>query len=176
MAFRVGFGIIIALILVFLYGEKESFSRDSASVGLDKIKGIEESSKKLPADLVSVYLHVEGASPSRGQIIASLFNSRESFLRQGEAFAVMITKIDKYGKALLSFTNVPPGSYAISVLYDENEDGKLDLGFLGISLEKMAFSRNAKVPFGLPSFDHARINILSSIDPVIIDLKSAIYP
>ena len=46
-------------------------------------------------------------------------------------------------------------SYAIAVYHDENDNDSFDQGFLGIPLEDYAFSNNAAVFLGPPSFDDA---------------------
>ena len=42
--------------------------------------------------------------------------------------------------------------YAVSVVYDEDGNGKLNTGFLGIPSDPVGFSNNAKGTFGPPSF------------------------
>ena len=49
---------------------------------------------------------------------------------------------------------IPPGTYAIGVYVDENENEKLDTNFLGIPKEQFGFSNNAKT-FGIPKFEAA---------------------
>jgi uncharacterized protein (DUF2141 family) len=53
---------------------------------------------------------------------------------------------------------VPPGSYALSVIHDENGNGRLDT-FAGIPREGFGFSRNPAVRFGPPRFGDARFAV-----------------
>ena len=48
-----------------------------------------------------------------------------------------------------------PGSYALSVIHDENGNGRLDTT-LGIPREGFGFSRNPAIGFGPPSFETVR--------------------
>ena len=51
-----------------------------------------------------------------------------------------------------------PGTYAVSLVHDENGNGKLDT-LLGIPREGFAFSRNPAIRFGPPRFDEASFRV-----------------
>jgi uncharacterized protein (DUF2141 family) len=51
--------------------------------------------------------------------------------------------------------DMPPGAYALSVVHDENGNGRLDTR-LGIPREGFGFSNNPRIWFGPPSFESAR--------------------
>ncbi len=53
---------------------------------------------------------------------------------------------------------VPPGSYALSVIHDENGNGRLDT-FAGVPREGFGFSRNPAIRFGPPRFGEARFAV-----------------
>ncbi|NQX95606.1 MAG: DUF2141 domain-containing protein [Erythrobacter sp.] len=56
----------------------------------------------------------------------------------------------------IRFPNVEPGTYAIALLHDENDDGKANRAFLGMMpKEGYGFSRDAKVRMGPPKFKDA---------------------
>jgi len=63
--------------------------------------------------------------------------------------------INDVGGARFEFSGLAAGNYAVSVVYDEDGNGKLNTGFLGIPSEPVGFSNNAKATFGPPSFDKA---------------------
>lgn len=54
-----------------------------------------------------------------------------------------------------TFTDVEPGSYAIALLHDENDNGKADRALGMMPKEGFGFSRDAKVRMGPPKFDDA---------------------
>ena len=58
-------------------------------------------------------------------------------------------------EARSDFEDIPPGTYALVVLHDENMNGKLDTNWLGIPKEDYGFSNNAKASLGPPSFSAA---------------------
>ena len=57
--------------------------------------------------------------------------------------------------ATIIFKSVPPGSYALAILHDENNNKKMDKNMLGIPKEGYGFSNNASAPFGPPSYKKA---------------------
>lgn len=52
------------------------------------------------------------------------------------------------------FADLPPGTYALAVIHDENGNAKLDT-FAGIPREGFGFSRNPAIGFGPPRFGSA---------------------
>ena len=54
--------------------------------------------------------------------------------------------------------DLPEGVYAVSLIHDENGNGKLDKLF-GIPREGFAFSRNPAIRFGPPRYDEASITV-----------------
>ena len=58
-------------------------------------------------------------------------------------------------KASCEFSQIEPGTYAVSVFHDENSNGKLDTNFLGIPREGVGASNDARGHMGPPKFDAA---------------------
>ena len=54
--------------------------------------------------------------------------------------------------------NVPAGQYALSVIHDENGNGRLDT-FLRVPREGFGFSRNPRIRMGPPRFEETRFTI-----------------
>jgi len=119
---------------------------------------------------VSLVVSVSGAIPDKGQAIFSLFDNEDDFLKL--PLINEITPIDSQGGAAYTFEALEVGTYAIAVAYDEDGDGKLDTGFLGIPTELVGFSNNAKGRFGPPSFEKASF-VLSSFKTLQVILGKA---
>jgi uncharacterized protein (DUF2141 family) len=94
---------------------------------------------------------VHGAKAQTGNAIASVFSSPENYLKA--PISEQSKAVNEVGRAQFIFRGLKEGEYAISVIYDEDSNGKLNTGFLGIPKEKIGFSNNAKSTFGPPSFD-----------------------
>ena len=98
---------------------------------------------------LSITVVVEGAETNKGQIIFSLFNSADNFLKA--PLVNEILPVNMNGQVVFHLKNLSAGTYAISVVYDKDSNGKLNTGFLGIPVELVGFSNNAKGMFGPPS-------------------------
>lgn len=93
---------------------------------------------------------------SAGAVACALFESSEGFPTEylHSATNIMFIKVrDK--QARCDFEDIPPGTYALAVVHDENMNGKLDTKWLGIPTEGYGFSNNAKALLGSPSFSAA---------------------
>lgn len=70
------------------------------------------------------------------------------------------------------FKSVPPGSYAIAILHDENNNQKMDKNILGIPKEGYGFSNNVSGAFGPPSYKKASFNhTASGLTEILIKTK-----
>ena len=63
-----------------------------------------------------------------------------------------------------TFTNLAPGTYAVSVLHDENGNGKLDSNFLGIPTEGYGVSNNHTHSMSAPSWDESKFEVKAADD------------
>jgi len=93
---------------------------------------------------------------SKGTVACALFESPAGFPSEflHSATNVMIIKIRK-AQARCDFEDIPPGTYAMVVIHDENMNGKLDTNALGVPKEGYGFSNDAKKFLGTPSFSAA---------------------
>jgi len=99
---------------------------------------------------IALEIRVTGAKANTGQVIGSLFLSEEKYLKETELSQTLA--VDEHGDVSFTFNNLASGSYAVSVIYDEDMNGKMN-SFLGIPSEAFGFSNNVKGLFGPPSFD-----------------------
>ena len=119
---------------------------------------------------LSLIVEVSGATPGKGQAICSLFTSADTYLKQP---AIKKTQpIDSNGQVEFKLDGLDPGTYAISVVYDEDGNGKLNTGLFGIPTELVGVSNNAKGAFGPPSYKKAAF-VLSTSDTIRISLGKA---
>jgi uncharacterized protein (DUF2141 family) len=103
-----------------------------------------------------IHVKILNIRNSTGTVDCALFESSVGFpiefLRS--ATNVMVIKIRK-AEARCDFEDIPPGTYAMAVIHDENMNGKLDTNRLGIPKEGYGFSNDAKGWLGPPSFSAA---------------------
>ena len=58
-------------------------------------------------------------------------------------------------QARCDFLDIPPGTYALAVIHDEDMDGKLDTDGVRLPTEGYGFSNDARALMGAPSFKAA---------------------
>jgi hypothetical protein len=61
----------------------------------------------------------------------------------------------RHTEARCDFEDIPPGTYALALIHDENMNGKLDTNWLGVPTEGYGFSNDVKALLGVPSFSAA---------------------
>lgn len=93
---------------------------------------------------------------STGTVACALFESKVGFPAEylSAATNIMGIKVRKT-QAQCYFGEIPPGTYAIAVIHDENMNGRLDTNSLGIPTEGYGFSNDAQGFIGAPSFSAA---------------------
>jgi len=100
-----------------------------------------------------VSVAVTGLRSPRGQVLACLTAQAAAFpdCRKDPASRRLVVSIPVQGPLTLDFGAIPPGRYAVSLIHDENSNGKLDTVMM-LPREGFGFSRDARVRFGPPSF------------------------
>jgi uncharacterized protein (DUF2141 family) len=100
-----------------------------------------------------IHVQILNIRNSTGTVDCALFDAPEGFpievLRS--ATNVMVIKV-RHTQARCDFEDIPPGTYALAIIHDENSNGKLDTNWLGIPTEGYGFSNDAKGSLGPPSF------------------------
>lgn len=115
--------------------------------------------------LSAATLDVEIQGINDGGILhLAIYNSKEVFEsdrgdKPGSQSGIEAGVVKKIGKGTYKGSfEIPPGTHAIGVYIDENDNEKLDTNFLGIPKEQYGFSNNAKA-FGIPKFEAASFSL-----------------
>ncbi len=103
-----------------------------------------------------IHVDILGIRNSTGTVDCALFDSPDGFPNEFLHYAtnVMVIKI-RDTKARCDFLDIPPGTYALAVIHDENMNGELERKWPGIPTEGYGFSNDAKGFLGPPSFSAA---------------------
>ncbi len=105
-----------------------------------------------------VSVTVTGLRSAKGQVLACLSTAKRGFPDCTHDPAARHVIMPAANGMKLDFGPVPPGLYAVSLLHDENGNGKADM-MLIMPREGFGFSRDAPVRFGPPSFAAAAFNV-----------------
>lgn len=107
----------------------------------------------------TVVVDVVGFEHDRGQALVALYLTAKGFPDDPRHAHQKVAAPIRGDRARVTFTEVPAGEFAVAVLHDENGNLKMDTGFLGMPTEGYGFSRDARRPFGPPSFDDAKLRV-----------------
>lgn len=121
------------------------------------------------AEITRLAVSIKNLSPPTGTVEVTLFNSAETFMK--EPYRQQSGKSNENGEFITEFIDLTSGDYAVVVVHDANDNGKLDTGFLGFGGERYRFSNNASSWFGRPDFEDARITTAPDGNMVEIDFK-----
>lgn len=94
------------------------------------------------ASLTSLNITISNVRSSEGKINACLISEKDDFLKDCKVYANIYAR--DASSSFISFSDIVPGSYAVSVYHDENDNGSLDTGLFGIPKEPYGFSNNPR--------------------------------
>ena len=95
---------------------------------------------------------------SYGSFRCAIFNSPDGFPENSDKEVANAHARVADRQASCIFEGLPPGSYAVVALHDENDNDRMDYGFMGIPLEGYGFSSDPTVYLRAPSFDAAKFD------------------
>ncbi len=110
---------------------------------------------KAQQETVTVKVTIENVLNDNGSVLASLHNT-DTFMKG--AGVIDLIETAKKGAITLSFENVEPGTYAIMVLHDENNNQRMDFKANGMPKENYGMSNNVMV-MGIPTFADAKFEV-----------------
>lgn len=111
---------------------------------------------------------VTNVRTDKGTLMVSVAKSEAGWNNQEKPVAA--TRLAATGKdAVLHFT-LPAGTYAVQVMHDENDNGKLDANFMGIPIEGYGFSNNPQA-MRKANFDEAKFTLTDAPSSIVIKLR-----
>lgn len=115
---------------------------------------------------------VTNVENNEGKIRAALFRGEEGFPNEGNKAYRAASVNAREGKTTLIFENIPYGEYAITLLHDENEDGKIDTNLFGYPQEGYGVSNNKTSGLSMPKYKDARFQVNESHQNLLIHLRN----
>lgn len=105
-----------------------------------------------------------------GDLIISLYDSKDSWLNLDKALVVKTVPADS-DTIVVKFENIAPGKYAVSVIHDKNQDGKMNMRIFPFPKPKegAGVSNNGR-RMGKPKFDKALFDVTEQGKSIQIDL------
>ncbi|WP_299368707.1 DUF2141 domain-containing protein [Winogradskyella sp.] len=106
----------------------------------------------------SLTVKVEDADNNDGKMLIAVYDNASDFL--DKTFKGTKSDISNNG-CVVTFENIPEGTYAVSIFHDENDNGKLDSNFIGIPKEDYGCSNGATGFMGPPKWKDAKFELKS---------------
>lgn len=101
---------------------------------------------------------VSGLRNKKGNVLVCLTANSKAFPDCSKDPNAQKRSVKATAAGSISFADIAAGTYALSLIHDENGNGKLDTS-LAIPSEGFGFSRNPKITFGPPKFKSAAFAI-----------------
>lgn len=108
-----------------------------------------------PAAAGEVVITITDLRSTEGVVRACMTTQEKIFPKCRKDPASHRTVVDAGDSVTIRFTDVEPGTYAVALLHDENNDGKANRALGMMPKEGYGFSRDAKVRMGPPKFKDA---------------------
>ena len=116
----------------------------------------------------SISIVIKGLRNTTGQLGVALFTSKHGFPDNTEHVVAKTLKQISCTDEEVNFKDIPYGTYAVSVLHDDNCNGKMDKTFVGIPEKGFGVSNNPKIRYGPPDFQESRFTLhADNVDLVI---------
>jgi len=112
------------------------------------------------ASATTLDVRLEGVRSGQGRVTLCLWDAPETFpdCRKSRPLR-SVTRAASPGSLTVRFADLAPGTYAVSVLHDENGNGAMDTGWLGIPREGGAASRITRVIYRAPRYSEASFRL-----------------
>lgn len=122
------------------------------------------------SDLGDLEISIPALRNERGMLHLCLTQDPEAFLDCRADPDARKLSLAARGERKLRLSGVAPGRYAISVIHDENGNGRLDT-FLSIPREGFGFSRNPRIRMGPPRFEEVQFMVLGGSNRQQVEMR-----
>lgn len=110
---------------------------------------------------------------AKGTLLVSVVNTEAAWNNQEKPVAadkIAVADRTRAGEPVVLKFNLPAGSYAVQVMHDENDNGKLDTNVMGIPVEGYGFSNNPQV-MRRAYFSEAKFDLTGAPTAIVVRLR-----
>ena len=104
---------------------------------------------------------ITNVKEAKGLILLGIYNSPNGYLKEGKAYRFSRHQVDG-NQVEITLTDIPKGTYAISLCHDVNSDKKCNTNLLGVPTEPYGFSNGFKRRLSKPSFNDCKFEVNES--------------
>jgi len=123
------------------------------------------------APTCTLRIHVDGFRNTVGNLGSVVFASPDGWPDDtSKSLRVGPSPIDKPTRTAVAEWQVPPGTYGVAAIHDENGNARLDRNFLGIPKEGFGFANNPRIFLGPAPFRAALVHVACPVTEITIHL------
>ena len=115
-------------------------------------------------------IRVEKVSPRGGDLRVALYDSKSYPDDDSEPVKDAVVPA-VMPETVVTMTGLAPGTYAVKLFQDFNRNGKFDMSWFGMPLEKYGFSNDARPYFTEPDFERTKFKLSPGANTLIIHLQ-----
>ncbi|MCG2617821.1 DUF2141 domain-containing protein [Terrimonas sp. NA20] len=116
-------------------------------------------------------LTVSNLEKIKGKLYIGWYRSADDFRKSDKAVYQRIVEVDGKEAVDIPFENISPGTYAVAIFLDKNDNGKMDTNMLGIPKEKYGFSNNKYPLTRAATFKESAFEVGGNEHSITIKLK-----
>lgn len=120
------------------------------------------------ADGLTLTVQADDIPSTDGQVLFALYDREDAWLDPAAAVQSRAA-VPSGPSATVTFTGLAPGTYAVSIIHDENRSGGLDMQWLPYPrpAEAAGASNNAPASFGPPRYPDAALSLSEDLRIVV---------
>ena len=123
------------------------------------------------AEEAELTIVIEEIREPQGRVHIGVWSDPDGFAEGDKRIAGASTEV-KGDREVLTIKGLAPGTYAIAVYHDANDNGEFDTTLVGLPAEGLGFSNGAWITIlGAPSFEAAAIELKGPGTETVIPLK-----
>lgn len=107
----------------------------------------------------TIVLSAVGLESDKGKLLVLLYDREDGYPTKPDKAARRFAAPIVGKKVEFEIPALAPGEYALSLVHDENDNGRLDSNLIGIPKEPVGASNNAKGSFGPPKWKDAKFAV-----------------
>lgn len=119
----------------------------------------------------SMELTINDIEHNYGTLWIGIYASEEAFLDKNQAHLEAV-KVSDFKAKHVYLNDLDYGDYAVALFHDLNNNGELDVNWLGVPEEPFAFSRPVPSKWRLPKFSEVKVGLYQSHKTVSTNLKT----
>lgn len=121
------------------------------------------------AHAAGLAVRIEGLREAKGHLMLSVNDSAEAWDGKAEPRTRLRRPVFATSETI-RFDDLPPGSYAVQVFHDANDNGRMDTNIVGMPVEGYGFSRNPIV-MRKATYEEARFELAPDGTEIVIELR-----